>query len=79
MTDQQRATICSRCGGLRDRCECAEIRREAFAEAAACIREYSDDLREMCVAGEWAVPIHNALCTARARVSALARKPGPVT
>jgi hypothetical protein len=70
MTDQQRATICSRCGGLRDRCECAEIRREAFAEAA---RYTVEDFRWSSVEGTYEV-----LERLSADFAALARKPGPV-
>jgi hypothetical protein len=34
MTDQQHATICRRCGGMAERCECAELRREGMLMAA---------------------------------------------
>jgi hypothetical protein len=31
------ATMCPRCGGHLDRCECAELRREGMSAAAALV------------------------------------------
>jgi hypothetical protein len=70
MTDQQRATICSRCGGLRDRCECAEIRRAAFAEAAA----WCGGKLASCTPSD--LSRAGAFWTASRHFGALARKPG---
>jgi hypothetical protein len=77
MTDQQRATICSRCGGLRDRCECAEIRREGMMMAAAFLRDAAGR------AGDDPDPEAAGLAATIALrcaewIDALARKPGPV-
>jgi hypothetical protein len=53
MTDQQRATICLRCGGLRDRCECAHMRRAAYGVAlravlaATNLEEAADRIRAL--------------------------------
>lgn len=42
MTDQQAPTLCPRCGGHLDRCECAAIRRAAFNEILALMKTSED-------------------------------------
>ena len=82
MTDQQHPTICSRCGGLAGRCECAEIRREAFAEAAAWCTEQRKAWLRFARRGEYDVARAgakvSAYSAAETHFSALARKPGSV-
>jgi hypothetical protein len=53
-------TMCGRCGGLLDLCECADLRREAYAHAAKI--------------AEWEVANGDPYRIA-ARIRTLARKP----
>jgi hypothetical protein len=77
MTDQQHPTICPRCGGLRDRCECAEIRREAFAEAAEVCSARAESIRVMAYfhGSSWSEGVGAAEDCAE-DLRDLARKPG---
>jgi hypothetical protein len=60
------ATMCPRCGGHLDRCECAELRREGMLMAADDLRAYSDDLRSAGLNGGQAMP-GPVICKDRAR------------
>jgi hypothetical protein len=55
-------TICGRCGGLKDRCECAELRREAYAHVLDMMAKSED--------GDWDFLAF--------QIRDLARKPEPL-
>jgi hypothetical protein len=43
-------TICGRCGGLKDRCECTELRREGMMMAADLCDRMEHDCVGLCAA-----------------------------
>jgi hypothetical protein len=78
MTDQQRATICLRCGGLRDRCECAEIRREAFTEAEKFCTAHADYHLQFAAMDRFSAGQAAGADFCANECRHLARKPGPL-
>jgi hypothetical protein len=66
-------TLCPRCGGHATRCECAELRREAYVKAAGHCHWLAAAYRQTADYG-----VAFALEDAAEAIEALARKPEPL-
>jgi hypothetical protein len=71
-------TICPRCGGHVDRCECADLRRQAFAEAAAWCNARAERHAEFAHLNPDDDERMAAYDIAAEHFEALARKPEPL-
>jgi hypothetical protein len=72
-------TLCHRCGGHKDRCECADLRREGMEMAAKAV-ESGVYLLSIGTPGEGPFTRQDRVCLetreqAAAAIRALARKP----
>jgi hypothetical protein len=81
MTDPRDPTLCKRCGGHHSRCECADIRREAYAGVLAYVERGEESHRQFV--DRCGDPISFGAMYAYSHVAeylrALARKPEPLS